>query len=77
MGIGIPGRQKRDNLSRRRYEAVSAGQYHHGTKPNPAGMTLYFLDTIENGKITREDLVVDMSPCDMREEAKRRSALLP
>ncbi|WP_411969414.1 DUF6894 family protein [Mesorhizobium sp. CO1-1-7] len=37
-------------------------------------MPLYFFDTIENGQITRDDLGVEMSPCDMREEAKR---LLP
>lgn len=37
-------------------------------------MPLYFFDTIENGQITRDDLGVEMSLCDMREEAKR---LLP
>ncbi|KAA3452253.1 hypothetical protein C7I87_02350 [Mesorhizobium sp. SARCC-RB16n] len=37
-------------------------------------MPLYFFDTIENGQITRDDLGVDMSPADMRREAKR---LLP
>ncbi|AGB45268.1 hypothetical protein Mesau_02885 [Mesorhizobium australicum WSM2073] len=37
-------------------------------------MTLYFFDTIENGQITRDDLGVDMSPCDMREEAIAASA---
>ncbi|TPL11720.1 hypothetical protein FJ938_03115 [Mesorhizobium sp. B2-4-14] len=32
---------------------------------------ILFFDTIENGQITRDDLGVDISPSDMREEAKR------